>query len=49
MDFLYNFAQKFWTVWVAIIFFAIAISAFWPSKETKKRMKDNANIPFNHD
>ena len=49
MQTLYELANTYWNLWLAIIFFIIVAFAYWPSKKTQKKMDDAAQIPFKND
>jgi cbb3-type cytochrome oxidase subunit 3 len=44
---LYAWVKPLWTVWLVLVFAAIAARAFWPSR--KKRLEKQAEIPLRDD
>jgi cytochrome c oxidase cbb3-type subunit 4 len=44
---LYAWVKPFWMVWLVLVFVAIAVWAFWPSR--KKRLEKQGEIPLRDD
>ena len=44
MDSLLPILKQFWVVWLIALFCGIVAYVYWPSR--KRKMEDNANIPF---
>lgn len=47
METIYDFAVRFWGVWLAIVFAGIVAWAYWPGR--KREMEDRGLIPFRED
>jgi cytochrome c oxidase cbb3-type subunit IV len=44
---LYGWVKPLWMVWLVLVFVAIAVWAFWPSR--KKRLEKEGEIPLRDD
>jgi cytochrome c oxidase cbb3-type subunit 4 len=46
MEEAYGFVTSLWLVWLVLIFGALVVWVFWPSRRRKQQMQNYADIPF---
>ena len=49
MEKIYHLANTYWNLWLAIVFFAIVVKAYWPTKKTQEKMDKASRIPLQDD
>ncbi|MBT5416136.1 MAG: cbb3-type cytochrome c oxidase subunit 3 [Rhodospirillaceae bacterium] len=47
METIYDFAVRFWGIWLMIVFVGIVAWAYWPGR--KGEMEERGKIPFRED